>query len=221
MEDFTMDERRKLIAMGLWFAGAVKFGEFHLKLHRIHPDQPKSPVYIDLALLGGSVTAWLIAPRIEAAYDEFETQTIPPRRRIAIISRGATPIARDLRYSQIIQIEETQTWDPEKNIIGDWKKSQHFAALGDLTTTGDSKLRSIGRLRQTGLKIHDLLLIVDREQYGAVKRLREAGLFVQAVFKLSELVRFYAEIGIIPESDLTRTLDYLAVTQNPLPEVKA
>jgi hypothetical protein len=47
-------KNREQLAVELLNIGAIKFGNFRLKLHEKNPDAPLSPIYIDLRLLRSS-----------------------------------------------------------------------------------------------------------------------------------------------------------------------
>jgi hypothetical protein len=47
--EFTMAQER--LALALFDVGAIKFGDFRLRLHEENPDAPLSPVYLDLKVL--------------------------------------------------------------------------------------------------------------------------------------------------------------------------
>ncbi len=56
----------------------------------------------------------------------------------------------------------------------------------DVVTTGASALLAAERLRSAGYRVEDVLAIVDREQ-GAAERYAQAGLRLQALFRISEI----------------------------------
>ena len=48
---YGIPEQKRGLAVKLLEIGAIRFGQFKLKLHDIHPEAPLSPIYINLRIL--------------------------------------------------------------------------------------------------------------------------------------------------------------------------
>ena len=68
--------------------------------------------------------------------------------------------------------------------------------LDDLITTGGSKLAAIEPLEAAGLKVQDVVVLIDREQGGG-EDLARAGYNLHAVLCLSEMLDTLVEAGHI------------------------
>ncbi len=83
--------------------------------------------------------------------------------------------------------------------------------VDDLITLADSKLETISALEENGLKVHDVVVLVDREQ-GGVQELKKRGYSCHVAFKLKELLKFYLEMAKITRDQYERTITYLENT---------
>ena len=91
--------------------------------------------------------------------------------RIAAIPYGGLPIGqavalvpgRPLLYPR----REVKEYGTRKPIEGAYAAGETAVVLDDLITTGASKLEAIEPLASAGLKVRDVVVLVDREQGGA------------------------------------------------------
>lgn len=88
------------------------------------------------------------------------------------------------------------------------KEGDVVLLIDDLITQADSKLGAVNILKSSGLKVHDVVVLVDREQGGA-KKLSEAGYKLHAALKFSALLDFYYRAGKIDASKYRESRDYL------------
>ena len=80
--------------------------------------------------------------------------------------------------------------------------------LDDIATRGDAKLEAMGPLASAGLRVEDVVVLVDREQ-GARALLAERGVRLHAAVTLRELVRALEGLGKIDVSERDRVLRFL------------
>ena len=86
-----LTEAQEELAQDLFEIGAIKFGEFTLKVHQSHPEAPLSPIYIDLRMLRRFPDAK------SKAVDVYQELLKPlPFELIADIPTAATPIVSSL-----------------------------------------------------------------------------------------------------------------------------
>jgi uridine monophosphate synthetase len=180
------------IALGLHAIGAVRFGEFTLKSGR------KSPVYVDLRLLVSD-------PRLMGKVARLFQEMLAPLTydRIAAIPYGGLPIGqavalrteRPLLYPR----REVKEYGTKRAVEGAFSPGETIVVLDDLITTGSSKLEALVPLQEAGLKVTDVVVLVDREQGGA-EELAEHGLRLHAALTLGQILDSLVRHGVISDS---------------------
>ncbi len=161
--------------------GCVQFGDFILAsgLH--------SPVYIDLRLLVSDPAAMHLAARAYArllAGLSFDRVAAIPYAALPIGAVVAQLANRPLIYPR----KEVKSYGRKRAIEGRWEAGETVVVLDDLITTGGSKLAAIEPLEQAGLRVRDVVVLIDREQGGA-DELAAKGYRLHSVLKLSDLRR--------------------------------
>jgi uridine monophosphate synthetase len=180
------------IALGLQDIGAVRFGEFTLK------SGSKSPVYIDLRLLVSD-------PVLMARVAKAMAGILASLRfdRIAALPYGGLPIGQAValasRRPLIYPRREAKDYGTKKLIEGTYAAGETVVVLDDLVTTGGSKIEAMEPLTEAGLRVTDVVVLVDREQGGRAE-LAARGLCLHSVLTLSELLDALARHGRIGET---------------------
>jgi len=175
------------LADGLLEAGCIKFGKFTLKSGQ------ESPIYIDLRRL---VSHPLLLKQAAEAYLpilkrlEFD--------RLAALPYAALPIATLISlaggYPMIYPRREVKSYGTMAEIEGEYHAGERAVLIDDVTTTGGSKLEAIDRLTSAGLKVRDIVVLIDR-QSGAGQVLVQAGCCLHAVFTIHELLDHLEKTG--------------------------
>lgn len=202
-----LTEARRVLASGLFEIGAVKFGEFRLKLHEKNPDAPLSPIYIDLRILRSF-------PDVIDAAVEVYSEMIRGLEfdLLADVPTAATPIVALLshhtRVPMISPRSDIKSHGTGRAIDGFYKEGQTALLIDDLITRADSKLESARVLSGNGLRVKDIAVLVDREQ-GGVRAVSEVGLTCHVAFGLKELLRVFLEDKKISAEQYERTVAYL------------
>ena len=195
------------LALSMISVGAIKFGEFKLKLHEKNPDAPLSPIYIDLRVLRSVPLAMKEATAVLGRITRELKFDV-----IADVPTAGTPFATFLSFLLEKPMITPRT-DQKKHgtglkIDGIFKMGQVALLVDDLITTADSKLEAITILEQNGVLVNDVLVLVDRQQGGCEALAREDYL-CHAVFGLRELLDFYLGINMIDEQIHKKVIDYL------------
>jgi len=196
---------KKELALALHKIGAVKFGEFSLK------SGMKSPIYIDLRILVshpellGQIADEMIALAKPLKFD-----------RIAGIPYTALPIATAIslktQWPMLYARKEVKDYGTQRKLEGVFKPGETVLIVDDLITTGESKFETIAPFEAAGLKVKDVVVLVNREQGG--KRLLEAkGYHLHAVLGIHEMLEILKKEGKMDESTVENVLAFLAANQ--------
>jgi len=189
------------LAEGLLRAGCVQFGSFTLK------SGLQSPIYIDLrrlvstpALLGEAAKAY---SQILFSL-EFDRLAALPYAALPI----ATAISLQCGWPMIYPRKETKSYGTRAEIEGVYQAGEKVVVIDDLATTGGSKFEAVDKLKQAGLAVKDLVVLIDR-QSGAFEALASAGYQLHAVFKLTELLEYWQTSGQISAEQVSTVQEFL------------
>ena len=192
------------LADGLLSTGCIKFGEFTLK------SGLKSPIYIDLRRI---ITYPKLLEQIGAAYLPILENL--KFERIAGLPYAAIPIATAISlqggYPMIYPRKEVKTYGTKAEIEGDFNAGETIAVIDDLATTGGSKFEAIEKLTTVGLKVKDIVVLVDR-QSGAKESLEQAGYAMHAVLNITQLLDYYESTGKVEKDKIEETRKFLVQT---------
>ena len=84
--------------------------------------------------------------------------------------------------------------------------------VDDLITKSYSKLEAIRVLEAAGLKVKDILVVIDREQ-GGEEELKKEGYNLRAIYKISDLLMLYLNKGIITRQKHDEVMEYIYVNR--------
>ncbi len=182
--------------------GAVRFGAFTLK------DGRESPFYLDLRILVSHPTTLARVGRAlakraaELSYD-----------RIAGIPYAGLPIAvamalvaeRPIVYPR----KEAKEYGTKKAVEGEFAAGEVALVVDDVITSGGAKLEAIAQLREVGLVVEDVLVVVDRSD-PENNPIVAAGLHLHSVLRIEPMLQSLLEDGSIDRASHDRSLDFLA-----------
>ena len=195
------DDRHTALILDLARIGAVRFGEFMLKSGKT------SPIYIDLRLLASYPK---VLNRVAAAYAEVLQDL--EYDRIAAIPYAALPIgtAVALQTGQplIYPRKEVKGYGTRRAIEGKYAAGERAVVLDDLITTGGSKVEAIAPLKEAGLKVQEVIVLIDRES-GGREMLAGQGLRLHAVLGLRQILDVLTKHGQIAEEQRVRIFKLL------------
>jgi uridine monophosphate synthetase len=189
------------LAAGLLEAGCIKFGAYTLK------SGLQSPIYLDLRQL---VSNPAVLRRAAQAYAE-KLRAIKFDRLAGIPYAGlpiATAVALEMNRPLIYPRREAKDYGTRAAIEGDYAPGETIVVLDDLATTGDTKIEAIQKLEAAGLKVHDIVVLIDREQ-GAQETLAAAGYTLHAVATLRALLDEWRSSGAITLEQFDEVVTFL------------
>ena len=189
------------LARELHRIGAIRFGDFELK------DGRRSPFYLDLRVLVSYPTSLARVGRALAKVAErlrFD--------RIGGIPYAGLPIsvAMSLVAQQplIYPRKETKDYGTKKMIEGEFNKGETVLVVDDVITSGGAKLEAIEQLRAVGLRVEDVLVVIDRSRPGG-SAIEEAGLRLHSVIKVLPLLEVLCDEGLITANQRERGVDFV------------
>jgi uridine monophosphate synthetase len=189
------------LADGLLEAGCIKFGEFTLK------SGLKSPIYIDLRQI-------ITYPKLLEQVAEAYLPILRPLSfaRIAGLPYAAIPIATAIslagNYPMIYPRKEVKEYGTKAEIEGEYHAGETVVVIDDLATTGGSKFEAIEKLTAVGLKVKDVVVLIDR-QSGAKESLAEAGYTMHSVLTITQILDYWEENGKVEQSKIIETRNFL------------
>ncbi len=197
----ALDSRVSSLADALLAAGCIKFGEFTLK------SGLKSPIYVDLRMI---ISYPRLLEQIGAAYLPILKQL--RFDRIAGLPYAAIPIATSIAmqgdYPMIYPRKEVKAYGTKAEIEGEFHAGETAVVIDDLATTGGSKFEAIEKLSGAGLRVKDVVVLIDR-QSGAKEALAEAGYTMHAVLTITEMLDHWEQTGKVEGDKIRQTREFL------------
>ncbi len=100
----------------------------------------------------------------------------------------------------------------KRGIEGHFNIGDTALIIDDLITRGSSILETAEMLEENGLKVKDVMVLIDRE-HGATARLRARGYNLLSILKLDVMLNHYMSRGLISEETYHTSAEYLRSKQ--------
>lgn len=195
-------ESKKEFFLECYELGIIKFGRFTLK------SGIESPFYVDLRPLASD-------PKILKKLANYLLDMLPLENfdLICGVPYAALPMATAMSLQSylplIIKRKEAKTYGTKKVIEGIYSKGQNCLLVEDVITSGKSLLETIPEIENEGVKVSDVVVVLDREQ-GGRQILEEKGYRVHTLFSIREVCTILYEEKKLTSDEVERIQDFLA-----------
>ncbi len=200
-KDREGDPRKIRLALALADASCIQFGNFTLSSGK------QSPVYIDLRRMISFPELFHLA--LEAYLAKVKTLTFD---RIAAVPYAALPIATGLSVMNhcpmIYPRKEVKLHGTGQAVEGDYKVGQNIALIEDVITSGGSILTAVETLTAVGLKVNDVVVLVDRQQ-GGRELLKKSQIELHSIYAIRELLEILFSNKKINQGKYDEVISYL------------
>lgn len=212
---------RLWLAETLWKLGALQFGDFSLGR-----TVRNSPVYVNAKLLISRPDALKRAVRL--IQDELElgmvmrNRLVEPFDAIAGVPIGGLHIATALS----LQMDKPLLYlrpprDPDEvidpQVEGIYRPGHRVLVVDDLAAGGGSLVDTVRGLRDAGLIVSNVVVLIDREQ-GASRRLEAMGVRMHSILSLEVMLTYLHSAEHLSSQDYDRSTAYLRREGEPRSE---
>jgi uridine monophosphate synthetase len=132
---------------------------------------------------------------------------------LAALPYAALPIVSAISiesgWRMIYPRKEAKSYGTRAQIEGVYQADEQIVVVDDLATTGGSKFEAIEKLEAAGLRVRDVVVLIDRLS-GAAESLQSHGYQLHAVFNLRQLLDHWSSSGLVSEDHIHATLNFLA-----------
>lgn len=179
--------------------GCVRFGHFTLASGK------QSPIYLDLrrlmsrpSLLRRAAQAY--AQLLEGV--EFDRLAAVPYAALTIGTAVSLVTDRPLIYPR----KEVKEYGTGQTVEGAFNPGETAIVIEDLVTKGGSALKAIKALEAAGLRVAQVVVLIDREE-GGREVLQEAGYGLRAALKLSQILDTLQQHGRITAAQVQQVME--------------
>lgn len=198
------------LAQTLYDLGGVQFGNFTVSESAV-----SSPVFVNPKVLISNPTALRVASKLMQQEINLAQSLRRPRVHSFAVVAGV-PVGGLLlatAYSletniPLIYARIRPEGTGKRGIEGRFNAGDTALIIDDLITRGSSILETAELLEENGLKVKDVIVLIDRE-HGAAERLRRHGYNLMSILKLDVMLTHYKSRGLISEETYNTSAEYL------------
>lgn len=203
------------LAQTLYDLGGVQFGNFTVSESAV-----SSPVFVNPKVLISNPTALRVASKLMQQEINLAQSLRRPRVHPFAVVAGV-PVGGLLLASAysletnipLIYARIRPEGTGKRGIEGRFNAGETALIIDDLITRGSSILETAELLQENGLKVKDVIVLVDRE-HGAAERLRRHGYNLMSILKLDVMLTHYKSRGLISEEIYNTCAEYLRGKQD-------
>jgi len=196
----SSDERQELLD-GLFAVGAFRTGRFTLKSGKVWP------FYVDLRRIGADPRILGLAGRAYAgllAGIEADHVAGIPVAALPLAAAASLAAGMSLIYPRM----ERKDHGSGARVEGSWQPGETAVMLDDLITTGGSKREAAAILREAGLEVRDLVVLVERGEEGR-RDMADAGIALHAWARIEDLLDAGLRSGRLDAATADRVRSYV------------
>ncbi len=181
--------------------GIIKFGNFTLK------SGIQSPFYVDLRPLASS-------PELLKELSSHLLNLLKGSQYELIcgVPYAALPMATAMSLESgiplIVKRKESKGYGTKKMLEGIFSEGQTCVLVEDVITSGKSLVETIEEVEKEGLKVKDMVVVLDRGQ-GGIELLKSNGYTVHTLFQIGEVIDILHKHGLLSEQEVVRIKDFL------------
>lgn len=207
MADTASNDAKTQLIIDLFEHDIVKFGDFKLKSGIM------SPVYFDIRTVVSypkilATVADLMWDVVQQGGAEFDLLCGVPYTALPI----ATVMSIKNGKGMIMKRKEKKAYGTKKMVEGVYKQGDSCLIVEDLVTSGLSVFETVEPLREVGLKVTDVVVLLDREQ-GGKTNVENGDLTLHSVLKVTEILNVLVEAGKITEEKADETRLFIQQNQ--------
>ncbi len=203
------------LARTLFDLGAVKFGNFTVSESAV-----SSPVFVNPKVLISNPIALRVASKLMQQEINLAQSLRRPRvhnfNLVAGVPVGGLLLATAYSLetdTSLIYARIHPEGTGKRGIEGRYSSSDTALIIDDLVTRGSSILETAALLEENGVKVRDVIVLIDRE-HGAAEQLRRHGYNLISILKLDVMLNHYMSEGLISEETYRTCSEYLRSKQN-------
>lgn len=202
------------LAQALYDLGGIQFGNFTVSESAV-----SSPVFVNPKVLISNPSALRVASKLMQQEIDLAQSLRRPRVHpfsvVAGVPVGGLLLATAYSLETnipLIYARSHQEGTGAIGIEGHFLPGDTTLIIDDLITRGSSILKTASLLEGMGLKVKDVIVLIDRE-HGAAERLHRHGYNLISILKLDVMLTHYMSKGLISEETYRTCADYLRSKQ--------
>jgi orotate phosphoribosyltransferase/uridine monophosphate synthetase len=202
------------LAQILFDLGGVQFGNFTVSESAV-----SSPVFVNPKVLISHPTALRVASKLMQQEinlaQSLRRSRVQPFNVVAGVPVGGLLLATAYTLetsTPMIYARSRPEGTGKRGIEGRFTPGDTALIIDDLVTQGSSILETASLLEENGLKVKDVIVLIDRE-HGAAERLRRHGYNLMSILKLDVMLNHYMSKGLISEETYRACAEYLRSKQ--------
>ncbi|KAF6198944.1 hypothetical protein GE061_006967 [Apolygus lucorum] len=203
----TFEDDLKAVVLQLFDIGALKFGDFKMKVGI------NSPVYFDLRVMVSYPPLMEKLANLVWTYAQHKgiKSTV-----LCGVPYTALPVATLVSVKSglpmLIRRKEPKAYGTMKLIEGKFNPGEECLIIEDVVTSGGSILETANDLKKDGLVVKDAVIMVDREQ-GGIRNLTDNGINMHSILTLSKALSILLESGKLDQTKVDEVKAYIEANQ--------